>query len=247
MLKFGHAYVQKIEKQKKILESHCQRIEEIQDSIESYRKGKQLNPKSNADSSSIPQKIQALEYRLSNQLQKFNQAIAQNKLMREKFESMRKERVVFDMIYRQLEADIKSKREELITVMGKTDKAENMRDESRAELERLKAEASKLKEMFQSEWNEVVDKSLKEQNETINMNQIKDSNGNRGKFTSSDQEKNAEETENNFANRLRQTIARAAWAVAKDGGSIHVHLKHMHQYEEALATVKEAIGMNGSI
>jgi len=66
------------------------------------------------------------------------------------------------MIYRQLEADIKSKREELITVMGKTDKAERLRDESRAELERLKGEAGKLKEMFQSEWNEVVEKSLKE-------------------------------------------------------------------------------------
>jgi hypothetical protein len=32
--------------------------------------------------------------------------------------------------------------------MGKTDKAERMRDESRAELERLKGEAGKLKEMF---------------------------------------------------------------------------------------------------
>ena len=33
--------------------------------------------------------------------------------MRERIDSLRKERVVFDMIYSQLEADIKSKREEL--------------------------------------------------------------------------------------------------------------------------------------
>jgi coiled-coil domain-containing protein 63/114 len=55
-----------------VLEGLCQRIDEIQVSIESYRKVKQLLPKSNADSTSMPQKIKALEYRLSNQLQKFN-------------------------------------------------------------------------------------------------------------------------------------------------------------------------------
>lgn len=68
MLKFGDGYARQIEKQKKVLEGLCQRIDEIQVSIESYRKGKQQIPKSNADSTSMPQKIKALEYRLSNQL-----------------------------------------------------------------------------------------------------------------------------------------------------------------------------------
>ena len=68
MLKFGDGYAHQIEKQKKVLEGLCQRIDEIQVSIESYRKGKQQIPKSNADSTSMPQKIKALEYRLSNQL-----------------------------------------------------------------------------------------------------------------------------------------------------------------------------------
>jgi hypothetical protein len=50
--------------------------------------------------------------------------------------------------------------------MAKTDRAEKARDESRVELDRLKGEAGKLKELFQNEWNDVVEKSLKEQNET---------------------------------------------------------------------------------
>ena len=107
-----------------------------------------------------------MEYRLSTQLQKFNQAVAENKSMRERIDSLRKERVVFDMIYRQLESDIKTKREELIAIMAKTDRAEKARDESRVELDRLKGEAGKLKELFQNEWNDVVEKSLKEQNDT---------------------------------------------------------------------------------
>jgi len=86
--------------------------------------------------------------------------------MRERIDSLRKERVVFDMIYRQLENDIKGKREELIAIMAKTDKAEKARDESRTDLEKLKIESSKLKDLFQNEWNDVVEKSLKEQNDT---------------------------------------------------------------------------------
>jgi hypothetical protein len=116
----------------------------------------------------MPQKIKALEYRLSTQLQKFNQAVAENKSMRERIDSLRKERVVFDMIYRQLESDIKGKREELIAIMSRTDKAEKARDESRVELEKLKGEASKLRELFQNEWNDVVEKSLKEQMDAAN-------------------------------------------------------------------------------
>jgi coiled-coil domain-containing protein 63/114 len=162
MLKFGDGYAKQIEKQKKVLEGLCIRIDEIQVNIESYRKHKSVQPKNNADSTSMPQKIKALEYRLSTQLQKFNQAVAENKSMRERIDQLRKERVVFDMIYRQLESDIKGKREELIAIMAKTDKAEKARDESRAELEKLKFESSKLKELFQNEWNDVVEKSLKE-------------------------------------------------------------------------------------
>jgi len=54
MLKFGDGYARQIEKQKKVLEGLCQRIDEIQVSIGSYRKGKQQIPKSNADSTSMP-------------------------------------------------------------------------------------------------------------------------------------------------------------------------------------------------
>ena len=75
------------------------------------------------DNTTLPQKIRALEYRLSTQLQKYNAAVAENKSMRERIDALRKERVVFDVIYRQLEIDILTRREELIAIMNKTEKA----------------------------------------------------------------------------------------------------------------------------
>ena len=181
------------------------------------------------------------------------------------------------MIYRQLESDIKGKREELIAIMAKTDKAEKARDESRTELEKLKVESSKLKELFQNEWNDVVEKSLKEQNETtislmekdkidaavklvsvkedtisITKSGKKDKNAKnsserKGDVTSKTPGQYVDPEANSYANKLRSTVARAAWSVARDTGSIHVSMQKVQQYEEALATVKEAIGMNGSL
>lgn len=196
--------------------------------------------------------------------------------MRERIDSLRKERVVFDMIYRQLESDIKTKREELIAIMARTDRAEKSRDESRVELERMKGEASKLKELFSQEWTEVVDKSLKEQNETTMgeekektiekkdttvilggkkdrddlksaLNKQKSSSERKDVKTAHGGNDKEGEGGSTYANKLRSITARAAWAVARDTGSIHVSMQKVQQYEEALATVKEAIGMNGTL
>ena len=68
--------------------------------------------------------------------------------MRERIDALRKERVVFDVIYRQLELDIKSRREELISMMHKTEKAERSRDEARQELDKVRGDATRLKELF---------------------------------------------------------------------------------------------------
>ena len=182
-----------------------------------------------ADNTSLPQKIRALEYRLSTQLQKFNQAVAENRSMRERIDALRKERVVFDVIYRQLESDIKTKREELISMMQKTEKAEKARDDTKMELEKARVEAAKMKELFAAEWSEVVERSLKEQNETIPSAPGTQESGKQGrKLGSAEKSGNSHHHENDqansYANKLRSIVARAAWNIARDTGYIHVSL-----------------------
>jgi ubiquinone biosynthesis protein Coq4 len=56
--------------------------------------------------------------------------------------------------------------------MAKTEKADKAKEEARQELEKAKIEAAKMKDIFASEWNEVVERSLKDQNDvTINQSQ----------------------------------------------------------------------------
>ena len=69
----------------------------------------------------------------------------------------------------------------------------------------------------------------------------------KGNVTNKASGNNNESETNTYANKLRSTVARAAWSVARDTGSIHVSMQKVQQYEEALATVKEAIGMNGTL
>lgn len=89
-----------------------------------------------------------MEYRLSTQLQKYNAAVAENKSMRERIDALRKERVVFDVIYRQLEYDILLKREELIGIMDRTSKAQAARDDIKGQLDQTQSDFEKIKEHY---------------------------------------------------------------------------------------------------
>ena len=55
----------------------------------------------------ISKQIRILENRLDKALVKFNEALATNKKLRLNIDSLRRERVVFDNIYRKLEVELK--------------------------------------------------------------------------------------------------------------------------------------------
>lgn len=58
----------------------------------------------------IQKQIRVLENRLDKSLQKFNEAVAQNKELRDKIDSLRRERLVFDNIYSKLEREFEHKK-----------------------------------------------------------------------------------------------------------------------------------------
>jgi len=58
-----------------------------------------------------PQKqIKILENRLEKSLVKHNEGLAKNKMLRENIDELRKERVVFDGIYKKLERELHEKK-----------------------------------------------------------------------------------------------------------------------------------------
>merc|ERR1740122_694448 len=115
----------------------------------------------------VQKQIRILENRLDKALQKFNDAIAANRDQREQIDTLRRERVVFDNIYRRLESELQQKKKEMANIIEQANAAYEARDSARAQMAALKQQADKEHAEFEKEWRELGrlienDKKMKE-------------------------------------------------------------------------------------
>ena len=61
--------------------------------------------------------IKVLEHRLHRALVKFNEAIAANKDLREEIDNLRRERVVFDGIYKKLQLELSERKKKMAEII----------------------------------------------------------------------------------------------------------------------------------
>jgi len=115
----------------------------------------------------VQKQIRILENRLDKALQKFNQAIEANRGLREQIDTLRRERVVFDDIYKKLENELHSKKKEMANIIEQANAAYEARDSAQAQMAALKQQADKEHAEFEKEWRELGklienDKKMKE-------------------------------------------------------------------------------------
>ncbi|CDW83010.1 UNKNOWN [Stylonychia lemnae] len=253
--KFGDNYAKRIEKEKKKLDELNTKIKDVQQKIETQRrliKDNQGQKESNED---VARKIKSLENRLDKQLQKFNQAVAQNKNLREQIDALRRERVVFDNIYKKLETELKKKKDDMMKIIERAEKAYMQREQAKKEMNDLKKEAEKEQEEFEKEWNKLgqlieKDKQVKDfiktQEEskaalqgTINHNNTLGDN----KDLKSQRQENLNEL-TNTEKTLKKQVAQTGWGIARDTANIHLSMAKVQQYEEAFNSIKAATHLN---
>lgn len=115
----------------------------------------------------VQKQIRVLENRLDKALQKFNEAIAANRSLREQIDTLRRERVVFDDIYRKLENELQQKKKEMANIIEQANAAYEARDQAQAQMAALKQQADREHVEFEKEWKELGkliqnDKKMKE-------------------------------------------------------------------------------------
>merc|ERR1719277_2995260 len=115
----------------------------------------------------VQKQIRVLENRLDKALQKFNEAIAANRVTREQIDTLRRERVVFDDIYKKLENELVQKKREMANIIEQANAAYEARDQAQAQMAALKQQADREHVEFEREWKELgkliaSDKSMKE-------------------------------------------------------------------------------------
>ena len=82
----------------------------------------------------IDKQIRILENRLDKALVKFNEALATNKNLRTEIDGLRRERVVFDNIYKRLEKELVEKKKDMANIIESSNLAYEARDNAQMEM-----------------------------------------------------------------------------------------------------------------
>merc|ERR1719242_1539494 len=182
----------------------------------------------------VQKQIRVLENRLDKGLQKFNEAISANKSLREEINKLRRERGVFDSIYRKLENELQQQKKEMANIIEQANAAYEARDSAQAQMANLKVQADKEHTEFEKEWKELGrlienDKRMKEFMRTKVRGNAKDDKA--GETTAKEEE------------RARKKITRNAWDTAKSLVTINSSQEKVLQKEEQFARIQAATGI----
>lgn len=96
----------------------------------------------------IQKQIRILENRLDKSLVKFNEAISHNKALRDQIDDLRRERVVFENIYRKIERDLQEKKRQMAEIIEMSNQAYEQRDNFQMEVAAIEQANRKEREEF---------------------------------------------------------------------------------------------------
>lgn len=100
----------------------------------------------------IQKQIKVLDNCLDKCLTKFNETIAQNKSLRHRIDEYRRERIVFDCIYKKLEHDLHEKKNEMTVIINDSKHAYEERVKSQQQMESLQASVQSERSDFEREF-----------------------------------------------------------------------------------------------
>ncbi|KAJ3351787.1 Coiled-coil domain-containing protein 63 [Entophlyctis luteolus] len=113
------------------------------------------------NSEAIEKQIRVLENRLDKALVKFNKSLAVNKRLRATIDNLRRERLVFDNIYRKFEKDLLDQKKQMAEIIETSNSAYEARDEAQAKIIALREKADKEHQAYIQEIKE-LDRALEQ-------------------------------------------------------------------------------------
>ena len=129
------------------LERELQNVQEV---IKSKRS--ELIELEGNDTDSIGKMIKKYENKLEKILNENNEVSAKNKQLKEEINILRKERVIFDKVYNQLEIELKAKESELNDVILKAEVVKGDRQKAQDQIDNLKKVVTQEKKKIEEEY-----------------------------------------------------------------------------------------------
>lgn len=88
-------------------------------------------------------KVKTLEYKLEKIRMRHNESLAEIKSLKEEVNAARRERVIFDSVFKKLETDLKLKEEELKRYLFEALQVEKEKELASEELHKIKTQSDK--------------------------------------------------------------------------------------------------------
>lgn len=234
----GDAYTQKIEIEARNIKMLEDQIQLLKQKVLHQRKHMGGVNAAKENQQMINKQIRILENRLDKALIKFNEALAHNKQLRESIDNLRRERVVFDNIYRKLEKELFEKKKQMANIIELSNLAYEQRDGAQLEIAAIEQANKKEQEEFYEkleELNRQIDADNKRNKlvaEKTGASQLSNGQDQRGEMTM-DQER-----------QLKSKVNKGAWNMAKDKVNIQVSIEKVQNFEEAFNRIKAATGIS---
>ncbi|KAG7392307.1 Coiled-coil domain-containing protein 63 [Phytophthora pseudosyringae] len=188
----------------------------------------------------VSKQIRILENRLDKSLVKFNEALAQNKVLREEIDNLRRERVVFDTIYRKLEREHGDKKRQMAQTIELSNQAYEQRDAAQLELRSLQDEnRSEL---------EVHRRALLELMERLEESKVLAGGGDTTSYRRGASSVGGAPAGGGYAgnmsveeeNDMKRKVQKGTWGVAKEKVHVQVSIERVQNFEEAFMKIKAA-------
>ncbi|KAL3674346.1 hypothetical protein V7S43_000302 [Phytophthora oleae] len=188
----------------------------------------------------VSKQIRILENRLDKSLVKFNEALAQNKVLREEIDNLRRERVVFDTIYRKLEREHSDKKRQMAQTIELSNQAyeqrdaaqlelRNLQDENRAELEAHRRSLTELMERLEECKTLAGGDSTSYRRGASSAGGAPSGSGAYAGNMSMEEE-----------NEMKRKVQKGTWGVAKEKVHVQVSIERVQNFEEAFMKIKAA-------
>ena len=133
-------YTRKINIEKARLESLDLEIKSVKDQIDQKKKSINLAKDKKESFSDIFAKVGKIEQKLDKKLQNYNQAVAENKKLRDEIDKLRRERNLFKNMHLSLEDEIKRTDSEKVDVVKARQKNARIIEEAKKKVEDLRRE-----------------------------------------------------------------------------------------------------------
>ena len=184
----------------------------------------------------IQKQIKILENRLEKALVKYNESIAHNKQLRESIDNLRRERLVFDQIYKKLEKELRRKEKEMSNIVEISNQAYEARDSAIREMSQLKAQADREQAGFENELRE-LGKLIESDRKSKALAKQRDKSKTAGDFKRGDLTIDEE-------SKLKKQVAKGQWGIAVDKTVQKSIVEKVENYGEAFQKIQQATGIS---